>query len=938
MPRQAHGRPLQASRSNIAAKKKPSKNRRLNALEIAEREHPDQIKIRQHRLGQVDDDSEDPRSRADDDERSSKRRKIATTAGDEVSEEGSDLEGNRWHLGVDEEDEDSDIDSEDAFGASDEERFADFTFRGSATVSSEPKHRRGASSVKPVDLDEGANDDEESENTDDEPEDDFGDEAVDLATAWDMDEQEQDEVAERHPKTRRQLTKNNHDDGADSLSELGDDEQSDEEMSGAEDDAESELSISEDEGDHSRLQNFVEGLSNGDKSQVATQRRRIPNLPNKPSQFGLSSEKISASELLQYIKDPRQRKSLKILQSSDSKGAEIHRGGIPGKLAPSLAKRQQDRLDRSAAYEETKKELDKWIETVKQNRRAEHLSFPLVDAAEAGMLSNKQLGPTSTSKPMTSLESTIQNIMMESGMQPNNGRSQEAQEHAFEELHEKKLPLAEVQARRAELRRARDLMFREEIRARRIKKIKSKAYRRVHRKERENLSQENRSLLAAQGLIDSDEEREKNDRRRAEERMGARHRESKWAKSVKTTGRGAWDEDARHGVTELARRDEELRRRIEGKASAGSDRSDSESSDLDGFSGSDDERQKLETKLDDIERDEVDSFETRLGSMAFMRKAEAARKAANEEEIRNIRRDLHNGETGSVSEEHFERDTAAGRQKFGVGNRDIPVKPEAHVSKSEFEERDSEAELKYPEARHQTEGLDDDALTAIAPTDKELKSKSSLKRPTAVKQTAKSNLKGELSGKNPLSGLVEEGGKSHKKLTTVPQSRLDDDIVPSESENERDDRAALAQAIFTGSDEIQQEFAKEKKETVEEEGDQVIDNGLPGWGSWTGEGISKKAQKRAKGRFLTTVSGVAEEKRQDSRLEKVIINEKRVKKNGKYLASELPHPFESRQQYERSLRLPLGPEWTTKTTFQDSTKPRVLVKQGIIQPMARPLA
>ena len=68
------------------------------------------------------------------------------------------------------------------------------------------------------------------------------------------------------------------------------------------------------------------------------------------------------------------------------------------------------------------------------------------------------------------------------------------------------------------------------------------------------------------------------------------------------------------------------------------------------------------------------------------------------------------------------------------------------------------------------------------------------------------------------------------------------------------------------------------------------------------------------------------------------MNEKRVKKNGKYLATELPHPFESRQQYERSLRLPMGPEWTTKSTFQDATKPRVLIKQGIIKPMAKPMA
>lgn len=60
--------------------------------------------------------------------------------------------------------------------------------------------------------------------------------------------------------------------------------------------------------------------------------------------------------------------------------------------------------------------------------------------------------------------------------------------------------------------------------------------------------------------------------------------------------------------------------------------------------------------------------------------------------------------------------------------------------------------------------------------------------------------------------------------------------------------------------------------------------------------------------------------------------------NDRYLASQLPDPFESRQQYERSLRLPVGPEWSTKETFQDGTKPRVLMKQGIIAPMSKPTA
>ena len=78
--------------------------------------------------------------------------------------------------------------------------------------------------------------------------------------------------------------------------------------------------------------------------------------------------------------------------------------------------------------------------------------------------------------------------------------------------------------------------------------------------------------------------------------------------------------------------------------------------------------------------------------------------------------------------------------------------------------------------------------------------------------------------------------------------------------------------------------------------------------------------------------------RQDRKLKNVIVSERRNKKGAKYLAPVLPHGFETRAQYERSLRLPVGPEWTTKETFQQATKPRVLLKKGrVVAPMERPM-
>jgi U3 small nucleolar RNA-associated protein 14 len=87
----------------------------------------------------------------------------------------------------------------------------------------------------------------------------------------------------------------------------------------------------------------------------------------------------------------------------------------------------------------------------------------------------------------------------------------------------------------------------------------------------------------------------------------------------------------------------------------------------------------------------------------------------------------------------------------------------------------------------------------------------------------------------------------------------------------------LIKRAFAGAD-VVGEFEAEKRQTIEDEDDKIVDNTLPGWGAWTGDGVSKREKARNKGRFLTKVEGIKEANRKDAKLDKVIINEKRVKK------------------------------------------------------------
>ena len=129
-------------------------------------------------------------------------------------------------------------------------------------------------------------------------------------------------------------------------------------------------------------------------------------------------------------------------------------------------------------------------------------------------------------------------------------------------------------------------------------------------------------------------------------------------------------------------------------------------------------------------------------------------------------------------------------------------------------------------------------------------------------------------------------------------------------------------------------FEEEKRRVAIDEADKEQDVTLPGWGDWAGSGT----ENRKKRRVVKKIKGIVDQdKRRDKNLKNVIINERVNKKNLKYQSSAVPFPFESREQYERSLRMPLGQEWTSRTSHQKMIKPRILTKSStVIDPLKAP--
>nr|POE47328.1 u3 small nucleolar rna-associated protein 14 [Quercus suber] len=952
--------PPRIARSNFhatAPKTARNKNRKrnLDAYSIASHSAKDKRKVPQHRLGEFlddeprlkrrkvgDDEGEDDDEDADEDRSPKVSRRQRRPDDDGDIEQGSDSSGNEWTLGgLGEDDDDSDLDSDEAFGESDEERFGGFTFRGSSKgVKKLAKNAmRKLGDNEEIDLSEGETEEEEE---------DFGEDGVDLATM--LDDNDDDETHEQ---------------------ETGEDS----------DGEEIETSSSDDSDDEDDVDGGVM-----DEERLARMRDRLESMDEGLGSIGQPENDeagvISVDDLLADL-DPAAKSQFQAALKTKKKSA------VPVTLTAPLPKRQQDKINRELATAKAKEQLDRWRDTVMHNRRAEFLNFPLKDPNATQPLGKEKFVPAA---PKTELEQNIQRIMEESGMSakadPAAHDDAEATLLKAEDLATNKLPVEEVERRRAELRRARELLFREEIKAKRIAKIKSKSYRRVHRKEREREARKEREAAEAAGVPMDENEADKFDRKRAEERMSTKHRESKWAKSLKATNRTVWDAGARDSVYDQARRNEELKRRIAGKEVDDGDSSYEEDDGEDDHSDTKNIRQI--GRLSEREDGQPDKG---LASMKFMRNADAKRRAQNDEDVARIRKDLaiEDGDEDSNSEID---DQSLGRAIFGPKSKEwreiFPT-----ISRSELDEPENSEE--ETELRKQAErGITESSATV---TSRKPGTKSNLKRSSAVSvPVARESSTSMLEGDNSwLNGAVDKLSKKDKarrrnigegdmitvdidtetpKVSTKKSKMVNGvattgngSTAPSTdgwqtvsfshhySDDDNSDgnavtvstgpKASFQSRAFAGDD-VSLAFQAEKAAAEASEDEKEVSTHLPGWGSWTGDNLSKglrKANNRQKHNPLYKTKlpgGVSRENRKDKGRENVIISEKTDRKGKKFLAPVLPHQYNNqaggKDIYERSLRVPIGPEWSTKEVFQRNTRPRVVVKKGtVIEALEKPL-
>ncbi|CCH60428.1 hypothetical protein TBLA_0C06330 [Henningerozyma blattae CBS 6284] len=621
-----------------------------------------------------------------------------------------------------------------------------------------------------------------------------------------------------------------------------------------------------------------------------------------------------------------------------------------------LPQRIQKRHEREAAYEISKKEVHKWKDIVDQNRDADHLDFSKLNnktkQKEASVFTRE------SKHNKNELESKVDELLEKSNL------AEDIENSKFEELSEAKMSSEDIIKRRNEVRLMRELMFREERKARRIKKIKSKAYHRIKKKE----------LLKNKAFagIDEFEDEEDAEIARAKERMTLKHRaNSKWAKDMVKHGMSN-DKETREEIEEMLRQGDRLKDKILGY----NDNEDRDNRDIN----------DLEDEYGDEDQEAADAKTRNIGksgimNMQFMKNAESREREENKIAIDRLRR-FENGEDveqffGNDEENGKNRavnvELNKGRRIYTPGNLDS--KREMDELEKEVMEEENIDRARTLEGRltKKIQGtkvekkLFEENLTKT--TEEDESDKESVKKNDGNNTTKHDNReendvnpwlvdsddedshikrssKVEVIDKNS-SKLVKSGNKIAKAMNKNPMKRTHDDddelldVMNNKLELNRDkdstsymfqQQDVVAEA-FAGDD-VVTTFEQEKAEIADDDDDKEEDVTLPGWGSWAGAGANPKKKRK----FTKIVKGVVEkDKRKDKNLKNVIINEKFNKHSVKYQSSSVPFPYENREQYERSLRMPLGQEWTSRSSHQKLIKPRIMVKPGeVIDPLKAP--
>ena len=593
---------------------------------------------------------------------------------------------------------DEEIDEDEAFTEEDKRRYGDVNWDSFA--SGKKKGKKGGSvdfSDEDFDDDEELDDDDDALGDDGDPLGDGSDEEEELMLESDEDddddegddddaaEEEDDEVAEE--------------DGEEGVSEEDGEEEEYEDDDDEGDDDEEDSDDDDDDKTDALLDDVIGDVrATRVAREVATRGRRLRRgltEATPESEFGtapsagtgggngpgaLSVASLMAASLGKGVvgggddddddaraSTHKKNRSLNPLAGARRRLDRLASNAVVPASAP-LPKLISERVERKAAYQATGEAVSLWQDSVKANREKPTLKFTDQERSKAPRvktLASMNATFDAGGDGATDFEKAIMAKIKESGLV--SGRDVEK----AEDLALNALSAEEASERRARLAKMRNLLFRHELKAKRVKAIKSKTFHRHNRKtgavklidgDGVMVDGDGDDDAALEGLEGEDSAERRREYLRAQERMLLKHKNtSRWAKRAIRKGL-AHLPGTKEAIAEQLRIGQELKRKIGigggGGGDEGDESSETEASDED---GEDDEpsagplsdavaerrrlaRAKTQTLRAIQDGEKASEEEGGLFALPFMAKALRKKREAAEAEARALLEDIERAE------------------------------------------------------------------------------------------------------------------------------------------------------------------------------------------------------------------------------------------------------------------------------------------------------
>uniref|UniRef100_A0A4W3H3Y8 UTP14A small subunit processome component n=1 Tax=Callorhinchus milii TaxID=7868 RepID=A0A4W3H3Y8_CALMI len=698
---------------------------------------------------------------------------------------------------------------------------------------------------------------------------------------------------------------------------------------------------SDDESKHQKLLEAISSLD-GKKRRKLTERTEASL---QVSEFTISSggagEKIELSDLLQTIRPSAT--SLNTVKKQLTRFKKKNKT-----LDLPLSKQVTEKIQRSVADKKTSKEVAKWDHVVFQNRRAEQLVFPLNQESFTVKPMEEMIAGW---KARTPLEQEIFNLLHKNN-QPVNEPLLTAAERASLQA----MSLDEVRCLPLTHTYTHAVFHIDVTPTHKFHRVLKKAKKKQFLKDFEELKKTNPEAAL--------EEMKKLESIRIKERMSLRHQNSgKWAKSKVIMAK--YDNEARNAIQEQLEKNKALTAKLLVPSESEDEVEEETGGEIipdfvnDVQSGTPDNPWmlgKLSTvaqssepqETEEIQPVKVDENEASEDEEQLSEDETLLREFEERRRNRRQRKKKPVGSPGPLDEtkeDGFDEDVNEFNQLFQKLSEKKPklagIKAKKARSKKLQKKPAESKEEQIPEERE--EPL----------LDQQLDRKRTMEELDALGQEGSCDIH-EVSEADPAQsqpGASENSSnsanakpekKKSKKdklidienVLMVPSKTISAPLVPTaiEEENEevQEDQRMIIREAFA-SDNVIDDFMKEKQKQINANKPKHVDLTLPGWGEWGGVGLHTSKRKRRK--FL--IEAAPAPPRKDQKLPNVIISEKRDIAVAGFQVSELPFPFSHREHFEKSIRAPIGKTWNTEKATKRLTLPKIVTKMGaIIEPIS----